>query len=510
MASAASTTTPDSGQASDTDEGSRRADHIASSPSGHEGLWLAGIIVAYTALSVALIAQGAPFGHDEAVYSLRARHLTQDATPVFYWSAYRAPGLPFILQSAWLGPATEPFLRLLVAAFGVPLIVSTWIVGRTLIGIRVGLVAAAGVALTPTVLGAATQVWPDIPGAALGMAAIGLYTWAISRQRVSRWVLVVPVLVFFSTMLRFGAPIPIAIGLAGITLWGWRHALLSWRLIAATAILTFVAAVSVLFVPALTGWAQIGDPIAPYAAISALTASRTSPWYQSLFDYWRFRDLLVGGFVSGAMMVGVGVGIVVAIQRSRIQRGFLTSLGIGVATALALAWFLHGEPRYLAPMFPWIWIASAVGLVALVPRLDRRTMIAAAVLLAVVFTADSYDRSGLQNDFNASQYQRIKGAARMIDDATEDEACSVLSSYTSQVGWYSHCLTRRLEVDEVVVDSPWFPDGPRYLYLVEGGKRQPEGDVLDEYLAVSTGPEYTAGDPGDGRRQYIEVHLVEP
>lgn len=474
-----------------------------------EVLSLVGILVVYAVAALALISQGTPFGHDEAVYSLRARHLVQDAPPVFYWVAYRAPGLPFVLQVAWFGPTTEPFLRLIAAAFGVPLILSTWFIGRTLLGVRVGLIAAAGIALTPAVLGAVTQVWPDVPGAAIGMLAVAVYTWAVARENVSRWVLLVPVLVFAATMIRFGAPTPTAIALAGITLWAWRSALSSWKLITVTAALTFVAAASVLLVPAVTGWAQLGEPISPYTAIAASQSSGTSLWIQTITDYWGVRSHLLGGLVGGAMVVGVASGIVVAVKDKGPRTAFWTVIWIAGITLAALSWLLHAESRYLAPVFPWMWIAAGVGLSALVPRVDRKILIPALAILAMALVADSYDRSGLQNDFNASQYQRIKDAARLIDDDAPDEACSVLSSYVGQVGWYSKCPTRRIEVDTVVVDSPWFPEGPGYLYLVEGGKRQPEDEILDGYMAVSTGPAFTVGDPEEGNRQYVEVYYVD-
>ncbi len=96
----------------------------------------------------------------------------------------------------------------------------------------------------------------------------------------------------------------------------------------------------------------------------------------------------------------------------------------------------------------------------------------------------------------------------MINNDTEDGKCSVLSSYVPQVAWYSACPTSRIDTRKVVVDYPSLPAGPRYLMLVECGKRQPDGEVLEGYLYTTDGLEFTAGDPGSGRRQYVEVYLI--
>lgn len=473
-----------------------------------EMLWLAGIVLAYALLAVALIAQGVPFGHDEAAYSLRARDLVQDSPPLFYWGSYRAPGLPFVMQLAWIGPATEPYLRIIVASFGVPMIVSTWMVGRTLLSPRVGLIAAAGVMLVPSVLDSAVRVWPDVPGAAIGMVAIGIYTWSIAQRPVSRWMIAVPLAVFGATMLRFGAPVPIAIGLIGITLWQWRAALASWRLVLLTAILTLAAASVVLFIPGTTAWAQFGEPVSPYLADAGLREASSIQFSQTILGYIRMNRFLIGGLAGTAMLVGVAAGIVVASQQREIRKAFWTALGIAGATALGVALIIHAEPRYLTPMFPWLWIAAGVGLNALVPTGDRRLAVAAAVVASLMIFGSAYGQSTQSNNVDAKRYQRIEDAARIINNETDNGACSVLSSYVPQVAWYSACPTSRINTRKVVVDNPAFPDGPRFLLLVEGGKRQPDGPVLEGYMDATTGLEFTVGDPGSGRRQYVEVYLI--
>jgi len=57
---------------------------------------------------------------------------------------------------------------------------------------------------------------------------------------------------------------------------------------------------------------------------------------------------------------------------------------------------------------------------------------------------------------------------------------------------------------EAMTESQWLPDGPRYLFVVESGKRQPSDEILEEYYEASTGAPRAFGTPG-ARRRYVEV-----
>src|SRR4030043_382886 len=113
-------------------------------------------------------------------------------------------------------------LRLLVAGFGLGLAGVTWLLTRHLFGRPAGLVAAAGVALSPPLLLAATQVWPDVPGAAVGLAAIALFVFSPGGERPSGGILSMVPVVAPPTYLRFGAPLPMAIGLVVLAVWRRR------------------------------------------------------------------------------------------------------------------------------------------------------------------------------------------------------------------------------------------------------------------------------------------------
>jgi len=474
-------------------------------------LLIAGTVTAiavFLGLSIVLILQGSPFGHDESVYSLRARYLVEGLEPVFFWNAYRAPGLPFVLQAAWIASATEPYLRLITAMFGIPLVAATAFIGNRMFGPRAALVATIGLATTPVVLGAATQVWPDVPGAAIGLAAIALYVLALDRPAASAWMLGVPVLTFLATMFRFGAPIPIAIGLIGITLWRWRVALASRVLVASTAALTIIAGYLVLYAPVVTGWAQFGNPMPPAEAIASLVGRNDLPWYSAFITYLGTGRDLFGGIPSLLLAFGLVSAIVLAVRRADGRQSLWTAFGIAVGTIAVISLVLHGESRYLTPAFPWLWMAAGYGIASLIRTPDRTLAIAIAVILTMFVSVDTVQRSSTQNVFNSDAYSAIKTAGQRIDTANEDNACGVISGYVPQIGWYSHCPTRRYNLDKVKVTSPFFGSGPRFLVLVEGGKRQPSGEVLNEYLEVAEGPIDTVGTPLSGNRQYVEIWLV--
>lgn len=471
---------------------------------------LAAIIVIFGLVSLLLIRQGTPLGHDESVYSLRARQFTMGTVPISYWRPYRAPGLPVILQIAWLGPATEPYLRIIVTTFGVIVVATTWFLGRLFGGVRVGLIAAGGVAVSSLILIGSTRVLPDVPGAALGLLTVSVYAWAVSRKRVSKLALLVPVLTLLSVLVRFGAPIPIAVGLVGVTLWRYQTALRSWLLISVTAALTLLVVSVVLFVPAATAWAQSpAYPGAPYAANAALRSASALAWYQGFADYWSLRSHIAGGSAGTLLLVGLLLGIALALRGKINIQGFWTAFGIGGVTVVILALTVHGEPRYLSPALPWLWVAAAFGLAAISRTWNTEIAIAVGVTVLVLTSLDSHRRATLQNEINTDRHQIVKEAATAIDAVTDDGMCSVITGDTAIVGWYSKCQTNRYDTTNVVVDHPSFPPGPRYLFWIEGGARQPEGDVLDAYRRLTNGIAFSAGQPGTGRRQYVEVYELD-
>lgn len=449
----------------------------------------------YVVICLLLINEGVPLGHDEAVYSARARELLNGERASAWWAPYRAPGLSTILMLAWIGNGTEPYLRVIVALSGSALIVFTWLLGRLMVGPGSALVAAFGIAVTPVILMSATQVWADVPGAAAVMAALFTYSYALTAPRFRWWMVVVVILlVGIATAIRFGAPIPLGIGLIGLTIWRWPSERERKLRVAAIA-----AGVTALVALILTQ--PLAGASSPFEAISEQSAS--IPLLQGFRDYWSVRGHLVAGSAAVAL-VGVVAGVFGSFVDRSFRKVFVWPFVIGLVTFVALSASVHGETRYLAPVYPWFWLSGGAGLVAIGRRIPRLPAAVSAVAVVIVFTALAPTLSDNQNRFNEG-FATIKEAARSLATGVE---CGVFTSYTPQVEWYSGCETVGINRTEVDLDSPFLPDGPQYLLIVERGKRQPDSELLAEYIQATTGVATTFGKPGRPRGS-VEIWPLE-
>ncbi len=465
---------------------------------------VAAIVAVLLGVAVIIIGRGAPLGHDEAVYSLRAETFVTGSDQRFFWNDYRAPGLPALLAPVVGAGGTEPFLRLTVAGFGALATVLTWLLGRALFGPMVGVVAAAGFASSPVIVMAATNVWPDLPGAALGLGAVMVVVGATASDRVSWWMVLAAPLAVAATVARFGAPI--ALGLAAVTVvvWRWKAVARSPLPVLVTALLAAAGVGFVLLVPGVVGARE-----APWTSISSKQALNDLPVYQGLVDYVKAYDDLVAT-ASGAVLV---LGLAAAVARAiggRVSWSRLgVSAGLGAATALTVALSVHGELRYLAPAYPWLWIGAAAGLVGLAGEWTPVVRTTLAVALAGVLIAGSMGGGAVASD-NLERFRPLRVASRLVADQAADRPCGVLTSYVPQVAWYSGCVTRDFELDRVEVDAPTFPAGAeRFLLLVQDGKRQPEGRLLNEYVLATNGVPDRVGDPTNGPLQYVEIFRIE-
>jgi len=456
------------------------------------GLALA--LVLYLAVTLILVRQGVPLGHDEALYATRARELLGGEPVSPWWAAYRAPGLPFFLTLAWLGEASEPYLRLVVTLFGAALVVFTSLLGRLMVGDRAATIAAIGVALSPVILMSSTQVWPDIPGAALGLGAMFFYARGLSSERPSWWlVVIVTGLVGLSTIVRFGAPIPITVGLVCLTFWRWPTNRRQLAFISACA----VGVASVVAVVLLTP--VISDGAIPINGIS--DRSSNNPMFGGFQDYWSMRERLYS--VSTAIaLAGVLIGVTLLTTVRSFRKRFVWPFIILLSTFVGIATLVHGELRYLSPVIPWLWISAGAAWASVasrIPKIVAWTAGAAAVVaLALAAPASSDDAIQLNVGF-----QTIENAARHLAAAYKG-TCGVFTSYAPQVEWYSGCETVVMNRHNLVLDSDLFPDGPSFLLFVEDGKRQPEGELFDEYLERTT-LEPIEFHPLDPARRSVEI-----
>lgn len=474
-----------------TEAPSRRRFSVGGPIGRGEWLGLALIALVYLVVVVLSVRRGPPLGWDESVYALRARDFADGAAPVAYWDDFRAPGLPWLGQLWWVEGREAIMLRLLVAGFGLGLVGVTWLLTRHLFGRPAGLVAAAGAALSPPLLLAATQVWPDVPGAAVGLAAIALFVFSTGGERPSWWILSMVPVVAAATYLRFGAPLPMAIGLVVLAVWRRRVLMRGIAPVAAAVAATAAVAV-ILQVPFLTG--SEGSPLAAIGRMS-------DGWFAGISDYARLGHQVVPAAVVLAL-----VGAVAAwgfAGPGGIDRGALAAAtAVGLATLAAIVMVLHAEVRYLAPAYPWLWIAGAPGLARLARALPGRAGPVAAALVVVALVAGA---AGSAQDRNRQASQSLLGLRRASEAIVEEAAgrpCLVMTGRLPQVMWYSGCDARLFNLRQVRL--PAIADGPSFLLFYEGDSREPEGALREAYLAEVGEPLVAV----EGYRD-VEVYLVE-
>lgn len=437
-----------------------------------EWLGIAIITLAYLAVAALSILRP-PLGWDESVYALRARDFADGVEPLRYWSDYRAPGLPWLGQFFLVAGREATFLRLLVAAFGLALVLVTWLVGRHLFGGRAGILAAAGTAVAPPLVLAATQVWPDVPGAALGLLAIGLFLFSTAGDRPSWWMVSLVPVVAAATYLRFGAPLPIALGLVVAAFWRRRVLLHGLGPPIATAVAATGVVVAVLEVPALTG-----SSVRPLTAIIA----QSGGW----FSGFRGAAPLVQDIVGPAAVALGLVGLLAAAAfaaRGAVDRGALAAAtAIGLLTTLGIAVVLHAEVRYLAPAYPWLMIAAAPGWERLASLLPSRLRPGLALVLAVLAVA-AVGTAQERNREQSREYGALRRAAEAVGELAGGRPCVVVTRRVPQVMWYSGCDAVGFDPQKVRLPPP--RAGLRLLLFYEGDRFEPTGELRAAYLATA-------------------------
>jgi hypothetical protein len=157
--------------------------------------------------------------------------------------------------------------------------------------------------------------------------------------------------------------------------------------------------------------------------------------------------------------------------------------------------------RYLAPVYPWLWVAGAPGLERLARALPRavRPILAGVLMLALIAAAVGTARA--RNRDAGTEYATVRRASESIAAQAAGRPCLVVASRVPQVMWYSGCEAVTFDLDEVRLPSR--RGTVAFMLLIGGDRRQPEGDLLASYREA-------AGDPMlviEGRRR-AEVYLL--
>jgi len=185
------------------------------------------------------------------------------------------------------------------------------------------------------------------------------------------------------------------------------------------------------------------------------------------------------------VVVGL-VGLIAALARparSGVDRGaVLAAAAVGLGTAAVIAAVLHGEVRYLAPAYPWLWVAASPGLAGLAGTLPGGWPRAAAAVLVLGLAASAVGAVQGRNREAKGDLASVVAAAGEVAGLAAGRPCLVVANRVPQFAWYSGCEARPFDLDEVRLPAP--AGRPTFVLLVAGDPRQPEGELLSGYLAV--------------------------
>ncbi len=187
-------------------------------------------------------------GPDSTAYRAIAAHLFESGrygTPAQTSPSDWSPGLPLLVAALYtvIGAADETAARLLIAVLGTVMVLFTFLIGRRVAGVAVGLIAAALVATYPTYIENNGQLLSEPLAAFLLTGGLLAVLWAAERRRLIAWVL--PGLFFGALTLTRPEYQAITFAFAALVLWrAWRDAGLL-RGVAAAAVVVIAAALVV-------------------------------------------------------------------------------------------------------------------------------------------------------------------------------------------------------------------------------------------------------------------------
>ena len=303
------------------------------------------------------------FNSDEAVYSGQAAALAGDPTYGGLFQVFRAHPLlvQFLVSLVFRIAVDDVLARLVAVAFGLAAIPLVYATGALLYGRRVGLIAAAIVALMPYHVFVSRQILLDAPMTTLFM--LGVYSVArFTAGGGSRWLYAAAIAGGLAFLAKETAVLLVVAGAAMV---------LVIPEIRLRPVQVLVAAV--LFLAALS----------PYPAAIAIsgatdTARQFLVW-QLLRDpnhTWTFYAEILPGAMGILVLVAAALGLVLVAQR-RAWQDRLILTWIIVPLAFFEAWPVKGY-QYLLPIAPAVAIAAGLGMVeGLVPWLRARAPAAA-------------------------------------------------------------------------------------------------------------------------------------
>lgn len=447
----------------------------------------AGLALVLFAL-VRVAAEGGTFGHDESAYALKGRALLS-GTPDTGWVIHRGWVQSLLALAVLPFTSSEFVMRVVSAVLAVATVAAVWWLGKTVSSNRVGLGAAAVFATGPEVVRRGAEFLTDLPSTGLLLVITTLWwRWLHQEAPGDRRLYLSVALAALAFYWRY--QVILSLALLALTA-GW----LFWARIRERrrAVIGAVGLGVVLLVPHFVqAVAETGNPI----GILTFTGQVAGREYlgEGLVDYaLAFPDQLAGQV--GALLVVVAIGWLVALTVAALRARRLSApsraayfLALpALGQLLILGVVSHGEPRFVFYPVALLLLVGAMALDDLLPRLGRHGVRAGVAALAVAVLAMfglNAERADRNAEARAESNRVVVQAAKLV--AREGGAdCGAVTGRQPAVTWISGCPTALFDGAGAVI-----PDylGPApHLILFETGPRQPTGDLLEEYLALTDG-----------------------
>ena len=414
---------------------------------------LAIVVIGFTAVVVGVISIGSPLHWDEAVYAVRARSWVDPDAVLSGWSHIRPPLLPIIAGLPVAAGGAESQLRSIGVVSGIGLLLSAWWLGRMLVGPIAGVLAAAVLAGSPTLIKESATLLTDVPAAALLLTASALLWWALEeRPAPGRALTLAAAVAGLAFLMRYGSVVVLApMAAVVVALWWrrlWTHRVASLGAVAVVGILAVGhAAWSVI----QTG-APLGILVDAQNVVSGDARDVPSRDYRGYLGF-----TLAGSIGATAMRLGIeslaAASFAAALWprwRRELRAAFFLLLPAFAQIFLVTRGVGHAEPRFFIYSTACLVIAGvslAAAILRLLPAIVRWPLVAvigfALVTAAPAAIADARERTGAI----ARYYHRFQVAAeRIAAEAGPD--CGIVGGGDPILAWYSGCQTDRIRVGD--------------------------------------------------------------
>lgn len=462
------------------------------------------VVAAFVAIVIGVISIASPLHWDEAVYAVRARSWVDPDAVLSGWSYIRPPLLPVVAGLPVAAGGAEWQLRIIGLVSGGGLLVAAWWMGRMLVGPTAGVLAAATLAGSPTLIKESATLLTDVPAAALMLATTALAWWSLEeRSRPGRALAAAAVIGALAFLMRYGSVVVLApMAVVALALW-WRT-LWSHR----AASLWALAVVAVLAVGHVA-WSllQTGAPLGVLLdAQSVVSGDPTNVPSRDYRGYLSFR--LAGTIGATAMRLGVeslaAAALVAALwpQRRRELRGALFLLLPAFAQIyLVTRGVGHAEPRFFIFSTACLVIAGAAlaaAVLRLLPRAVRWALLAAIGLALVSAAPAAIDDARERTEDIARYYHRFEVAARAIA-AEAGPDCGIVGGGDPILAWYSGCETDRIRIADGTGPGDNLDAADRWAVIFGDpdaiDRSGPEATAIEN---ASLGPPLTITDPASG------------